>query len=269
MGVLCYYRYNGGLYPSKGSGVIVNPNGAVLTARHLVDPHWTAWAYAATLTPWQKDFYGGAQLDHCEIGLPEGNTLPTASEIRSVNPGFAITQVFQYSATPQFIPRTLPGMSDNESRALDFSLLHITGPTSDCATRVQRCDLSAERFPYTPLLYQEMPRARADEVLTFGYPAENINDSSSGFYNFFLKGAVGQIQDIFVGDAALRDTNLNFSFAANDLQSGRSGSALFYKGYVIGVLYGNISTQISFNVSAQAIHALLLLESQANLVSYQ
>jgi hypothetical protein len=268
VGIICYYRYNNQLYPTKGSGVIVSPDGTVLTARHLVDPQWAAWAYSDTLSSDQEAFFAGSTVDHCLVGLPEGNTLPTAEEIQSLNPSLLITHTFQYVAAPAFIPRNVPGESDNESRGLDFALLRITGPSPDCATVQQSCN-QLGYFPYTPLLYQETPPTHAGQVFTFGYPAEAINDADEGFYDFYLKGAVGQVQDFFQGDAALRGTPLDFSFMANDLQTGRSGSPIFYKGYVIGILYGNLSTLESFNVSAQAIHAVLQQNGQAGLVAYQ
>jgi len=37
---------------ARGSGVIVDPQGYILTAKHVVDPKWTSWAYEkAPTTP--------------------------------------------------------------------------------------------------------------------------------------------------------------------------------------------------------------------------
>jgi hypothetical protein len=260
VGVLCYYHYGNGIYPVKGSGVIVNSQGYVLTAKHLVDPSWTRKTYATSLSAADKDFYAAATLDHCTIGLPEITSLPSIAQIQQFNPGTLNTRSFQYIAQPYFVPDR-GTLSEAEFRDLDFSVLKITAMNDQCFSFNRACD-ELGHLPYNPVLYTESPRQNTDQVLSFGYPAEAINQADDGFYDFYLKGAVGHIENFFGGNLAFANRPLTFSFVASDLQIGRSGSPLFFKGYVVGILYGESSTEKSYNVSMAAIHSLLTASGQ-------
>ncbi len=257
VGVLCSYRYGSGTQLVKGTGVIVNPDGYVLTARHIVDPLWTAMAYNNVLDSSQHDLYSSAVLEHCEVGIPENITFPTADAIRSSNPAALITRNFQYSAQPYFLPNQL-GMSQDEYRTADVAILHITGPTPTCMFSNQNCTYS-NNFPYTPVT-TTLPRAGGDEVLSYGYPAEdNLNNTGTQFYNFYLRGAAGTVGRYTTGDQRFLGQQLSFSFEAQDIQNGRSGSPLFFNGKVIGILYGSTvgTSAESYNLTIPAVIGML------------
>jgi hypothetical protein len=237
--------------------VIVNPQGYILTARHLVDPRWTRIAYDSTLDSNQKDLYDNATLDHCEVGLPENISLPSAENIRAFSPSTLITTDFQYSVAPYFLPAQ-NGMSDREYQSADFAVLKITGATPSCASANQNCSLS-NNFPYTPVATgNTLPRQNSDQIFNYGYPAEtNINHEGNDFYKFYLKGAVGTIGTYINGDQRFSNQPMSFSFEAQDIQDGRSGSPIFWNGYVIGILYGSTSTEESYNLAMPIIAAIL------------
>lgn len=249
VGVTCYLSYEGQLYPMKASGVIVHPQGYVLTARHAVDPRWTATAYAETLTADQKAIYGNSTLHHCDVGLPDATTLPSASQIRSSNPSMPITQHFQYGTSLEFVPERT-GLSFNEYENADFAVLRITGATFDCASWNANC--AATTFPYTPVLGNDLPRAGTDEILSYGYPSDH-----SSITSFHMKGAVGVVNSYFRGDLKFVNDPQVFSFGASDIRGGRSGSPLFFKGRVMGILFGSTSLQESYNLTITSIREVL------------
>jgi hypothetical protein len=253
VGILCYLNYRNQLYPLKASGVVINPEGYILTARHAVDPQFTAMAYADTLTAEQTDFYSNATFDHCEAGMPENTTLPGSTDIRNSNPAASITSHFQYETSLQFVPAA-DGMDTEEYKNADFAVLKITAAAFDCARWNAACGMSS--FAYSPA-GSALPKAGVDEVLSYGYPAEAINQSGSSFYDFYLKGAVGTVGNYFRGAQKFANDPENFSFEAADIRGGRSGSAVFANGRIIGILYGSTSSQESYNVTITAIRSLL------------
>jgi hypothetical protein len=257
VGVLCTYDYRGGIQLIKGTGVIVSPQGYVLTARHIIDPKWTRVAYDTTLDANQKDLYDNAILEHCEIGLPENISLPSADDIRNSNPAQLITRNFQYSVQPYFVA-SASGLSTQEYQQADFAVLKVSGPTPTCTFTDQNCSLNGN-FPYTPIA-NALPNPNSDQILSYGYPVEiSINNAGNQFYDFYLKGAVGTVGNYVLGTQRFAGQPMSFSFEAQDIQDGRSGSPLFWNGHVIGILYGSTvgSTQESYNLTMPAIIAML------------
>ncbi len=271
VGLLCHYRSTD---PSsagtetlfKGSGVIVSPQGYILTAKHIVDPAWTAWAYSSTLPAATAAAYRNLVLDHCEVGLPEMNTLPTADEIKSVNPSTQLQGAMQYEAVAYFDP-SRGSMSDLEYRQADFAVLKITTTTPDCAMWHKDCN-DFGRFPYDAALARDVPPSRTAQVLDYGYPAELINEYGTDFNLFYLKGAVGYIDAYYGGDQYFKDQPFDFHFVANDIQGGRSGSPLFWNGYLVGIFFAsdNGSTQSGIALGMPAIYRLLEDSDKASVV---
>lgn len=256
VGVLCFYDYKGAMYPVKGSGVVIGPDGLVLTAKHVVDPQWTYAMYSDTLSPKDREFFGNAVLNHCEIGVPEGIALPGA--IQNSDPGFLITHNFQYNASLYFEPGQ-SGLSPGEFRDADFAILQITSPTAACRRFNASCDMG--HFSYARTASGAMPGPGSDQVTTYGYPVEaGLNDTGKEFFDFYLKGAAGTVGSYWNGDQALLGQPLKFSLEAGDIQSGRSGSPLFSNGRVIGMLYGSTSRQESYNLTMPAIARILSLQ---------
>lgn len=254
VGVLCTYRNGNQIQLMKGSGVIVDAAGDVLTARHLVDPAWTLSTYASTLTPDQQNMYQNVVLDHCDIGLPESASLPSAADIQTYNPSELITRNFQYRADITYLP-SRNGLSDMEYQIADFAVLKIASVNLDCPFFNQNCTLgNFAHAAISPVL----PDKDSAQVLSYGYPAEaGLNQDAAGFYDFYLKGAVGTVGAYLTGSQMFAGEPLNFSFESSDIQGGRSGSPVFYKGRLMGILYGSTSTRESYNLSITAIEKIL------------
>jgi hypothetical protein len=268
VGILCTYNNDGVTTLMKGSGIIVNPQGYILTARHVVDPRWTLAAYGTTLSDQEKTMYANAVLDHCEIGLPENATLPSTQDIRTFNPQTLITRHFQYRADIFFTPNAAT-LSSNEYDTADVAVLHITSATADCASWNHAC-AQFGAFPYTPVETTANPVRGIDEVVSYGYPAEaGLNHEGDAFNDFYLKGAVGTVGFYMSGNQRFAGQPLNFAFEAQDIQNGRSGSPLFAKGRVVGILYGSTSSQESYNVSMTAIAAMLADAGQSMVLETQ
>ncbi len=178
--LLCHYS-DGSM--ARGSGVIVDPQGYILTAKHMVDPQWTSWAYGAAPT--------NAALDYCEVGVPPPATLPTAQALQAYGSSISVTQPFPFIATLTFEP-SQGQMSDNEYRQLDFAVLKITRPLNNCAA-YNFCTLPTT-YPYSPVYYAGTPNTTSlNQLLNFGYPYEVMTSSTSAnFGTFNLKGTVGR-----------------------------------------------------------------------------
>ena len=253
VGVICFYRTpDDDITAIKGTGVIVHPEGYVLTAKHALDPRWTRAMYDDTLTDAQKEFYGTATLERCEIGVPEDEApLPTADEILlGVNPPRPITRYFQYRAEPYFLPdRT--GLSDTEFKNADFGILRITAANPNCEGVNRFCN-EFNRFPYSPV-GALLPGTSSDLVSTYGYPAGEGPTRSA----FSLSGAAGTVAYYLNGNQRFEGKPFNFSLRAEGIKTGRSGSPLFFHNRVIGMLYGSVSESEAYNLTIGVIRGIL------------
>ena len=231
--LLCHYN-DGSL--ARGSGVIINPQGYILTAKHMVDPQWTSWAYGKAAST--------ATLNYCEVGIPPQNTLPTAVQIQTFGSSVTVSQPFPFIATLSFEP-SQGQLSDNEYRVLDFALLKIVRPLNNCAA-YNFCTLPIS-YPYSPVYYSAAPNTAADNnLLNFGYPTEAITTSTSQNFNlFYLKELSGRLVKYYGGDQYFKNQPLNFSWSAVDVMPGRSGSPVLWDGYVIGIEYSGEDQNIT------------------------
>ncbi|MEK7193491.1 MAG: serine protease [Patescibacteria group bacterium] len=249
------YTDSDGNILNKASGAIVSPEGYILTARHTVDPEWSNIAYGASTPAWKQTLNENIVFDYCEIGIPPSETLPSVADIVKINPQLAVPHPFPYIAKLAFVPPQ-NDLSDLEYRQLDFAVLKISGPRPNCE-RFNLCSLP-KAYPYNPLLLSETS-PRNQQVINFGYPTELINSSGGAFTNFFLKGAVGNINEYYSGDKVFKDRTFLFEFSANDIMHGRSGSPVFYKGYITGITFsGNAkNVTIDYAVGVQALYEIL------------
>lgn len=244
VGVICYYRMPGDdIRIIKGTGVIVHPEGYVLTAKHAVDPRWTRAMYDDTLTEGQKEFYGAALLEYCEIGAPESlATLPEEPHL--------ITRYFQYRAMPYFLPdRT--GLSDMEFKNADFAILRITDTAPNCAGNNRYCT-EFDHFPYS-LAGTTLPMTGHDVAITYGYPGGEGTLRNA----FLLSGASGTIPYYLSGNERFEGKPFSFSLRAPDIKTGRSGSPVFFKDRIIGLLYGSVSESEAYNLAIGVIRTIL------------
>ncbi len=265
VGLLCYFKTSDlsvaaaysdsdGYIIKKASGVIINPEGYILTARHLVDPQWTNWAYASSTSDYEKIINNSLKLDYCEVGVPQTDYLPSKELIQKTNPNIVVLHPFPYIAEIFFVPQK-KDMSDYEYRNLDFAILKISAPMKDCET-FNLCNLPAT-YPYNPVIYESSP-SKNDELINFGYPAEGNNSQGSNFNDFFLKGTVGYLVDYFGGDQYFKNLPLYFNWFAEDLLPGKSGSPVYWNGYVAGVFmsHGDMSKNY-YTVGTPSIYKVM------------
>src|SRR3989344_18282 len=242
----------------KASGIIVNPRGYILTAKHLVDPQWVNWAYASTTSAEIQRLNDSLQFDYCDVGVPQIDNLPTPDEVKTVNPSLQLTNPFPYVATSYFEP-SHGNLSDLEYREMDFAVLKITGPLHNCKP-FNLCDLPTT-FPYNPVLYDIVPGQpnMTNQLINFGYPAEAINSYGGGFTDFYLHGAVGPLITYYGGDQYFKDKPLRFEWKADDILSGRSGSPIYWQGYIVGIVSAvdTTNTTISYAIGMPAIYQTL------------
>lgn len=258
--LLCYYS-DGSV--SRGSGVVVNPQGYILTAKHIVDPSWTSWAYGTAPR--------NATLNYCEVGIPPPNTLPTVQEIQSVNPSIAVSpSMFPLDATLYFEP-SQGSLSNNEYRVLDFAVLKISKPSENCAS-YNLCTLPTV-YPYNPVYYAAKPDTVSyNQVINFGYPGEAITTSTSqNFETFNLKGAVGRLVQYYGGDQYFKNQLLDFSWSAIDVIPGRSGSPVFWHGYVVGIEDSGAAQNVTndYAIGLPAIEQILKNSGLGNILATQ
>jgi S1-C subfamily serine protease len=244
VGILCYYNdtytdentgqsiYEPDDEEVRGSGVIINSKGNILTNRHIVEQPESETSI--------EDNNGNSdpvsvtyQLDHCDVGqLPAGSTLPSAEQIESINPYITIP-VLGYTAQPVYISQT-NGLSDIEVEYADFAVLAITGVSSSGPTfGVNSVPAS---FPYATLLpVQPYPDIMNSQVITYGFPGDVTSGQGNFFQTLTMTGSVGTVTNIYYGDQYYSSVPLSIS---TDLAiaHGRSGSPLFWRGYVIGIV---------------------------------
>ncbi len=239
------------LSEARGSGVIISPDGTILTVRHLVD-----LKFSASVDPNSVPDYTAQNftLDHCDAGqVPAGSVLPSGDVIRSLNPFIPVPGLF-YRAGLSYLPRDT-GQSANEASHLDFALLKISG-LSDAGRMATGVSLPVS-FDYSPL-ESSGDLVRGTQVLTYGFPGDVTRGLGQQFSQLYMLGGVGRIKEVYGGDRVF----LNQPFVINtemEVRSGRSGSPLFLNGKVIGIVTSHSADNVtdSFSVSSAAIYRLI------------
>ncbi len=260
-GILCYYSVSvfdsstgntvsAGQELIRGSGVIVNSKGYVLTNRHIIQrPDSVEIVSNADGT--QTEIKTTYKLDHCEVGNPPAGTyLPTPQEIQTINPLLRIP-VLGYVAEPAYISSGI-GLSDDENFFADFAVLKITGITKDGPSfGVTSLPTS---FPYAKLLAIAGYDLVGQGVVTYGFPGDITVAQKESFQTLTMSGSVGNVTEIEYGDLYYRDTPLVID-AKLEIYGGRSGSPLFWRGYVIGLttFYTKENRTESGSVASDAI----------------
>ena len=238
----CHYKskkpqnYSSQVLGLGGTGVIINSEGYILTAKHLVDPEWVSLAFPNEAESQLNDV---REFEYCEVGLPPKNiTLPTIENIQNPDQGFDLDPPFPYIATIYFNPQQ-GNLSDTEYKNLDFVIMKITRVLDSCQSfSGDLCNLP-NSFPYTPVLYQETVKDN-DKVINFGYPSVDYSATLQGSVTgFILKGAVGFLENYYTGDKYFNNKPFVFNWIANNLVPGRSGSPVFFRGYVAGIVYAS------------------------------
>ena len=245
VGILCYYNVTAtdpttgerqaisSQQEVRGSGVIINSKGDILTNRHIVKQS----DGAETLTDNNGNSFSvtlSYSLDHCEVGqLPAGTELPTESEIQSINPYVQIP-VLGYTAQPIYVAQDTDAQ---ENSLADFAVLRITGLTSAGPTfGVTQVPGS---FPYATLLaigpYATASTTLPGDVLTYGFPGDVTMGQGNFFSTLTMTGSAGQVTDINGGNNLYYNMPLIIQ-TDMEIAHGRSGSPLIWRGYVIGLV---------------------------------
>ncbi len=238
----CHYKskrpqnYSSAVLGLAGSGVIINSEGYILTAKHLVDPEWVSWAFPNEAESHLNDV---REFEYCEVGLaPKNITLPTIENIQDPDQGFDLDPPFPYIATVYFNPQQ-GSLSDTEYKNLDFVILKIVRVLDNCQSfSGDLCSLPSS-YPYSPVFYQETVKDN-DGVINFGYPSVDYSATIQGSVTgFILKGAAGFLEKYYSGDKYFNNKPFVFNWIANNLVPGRSGSPVFFRGYVAGIVYAS------------------------------
>jgi Trypsin-like peptidase domain len=245
--VKCLFRNaaSGAKATVYGSGAIVTADGYVVTARHVVD---MAYTYAIT---GGKQGLVGYILDSCDIAVPPtGTKTPTSAEIRTLNPFTPVTE-FAYRAQIAFVPpdSSPTGMSEAEHDFVDIALLRITSAISGELPH---------SFVASPVKSVELP-AQGDEVVTFGFPSGIPSYGN----NFYLQGSIGQVKDLVGGDQLFKNEPVGMT-AAMETIGGRSGSPVFWHGFVVGVV--SSKEDYSRNTTVAGIYPLTRFLEEKNIV---
>jgi len=261
VGILCYFNttltnpFNGtGVKGEqlmvRGSGVIVNSQGYILTNKHIVvHPKETATTNFPDGSQTQINI--NYQLDHCDVGqVPKGTHLPTVDEIMTVNPTIRIN-VLGYTSQLAYLSSVLP-LSYIESQYTDFAILRITGVSKDGPSF--GFSSVPPSFPYAKLLPTQEYNIDGNRVVTYGFPGDVSAGQNDAFQTLTMVGGVGNVSSTAVGDQYYSDVPLVI-FTNLEISRGRSGSPLFWRGYVIGLttFYMSSDKTHSGSVASDAI----------------
>jgi hypothetical protein len=223
VGLYCKYTdASGNEQIFRGSGVIIDKSGIILTNRHIALPE-------------------GLPLKYCHVSIPSiGVEQTTINKIKDFNILDEQTgNNAVYIADTFYIPKD-SNLSEIETKYLDFALLKIDKTLNDVShnegmTYVIPFPID---FPYTPIKrFIKEPNIK-DTIVSFGYEAKQVSAGFS-FDIMRLQGYVGIINDIFVGDEYLSNTVLAIDAEMKSI-SGVSGSPVFFPdGSLIGLRWGS------------------------------
>ena len=223
-----------------GSGVIISSQGIILTARHVFDLE-----YAYEITGGNQGALG-YKFEGCDVGQPpQGVSTPTASQIRAINP-FTIVEVLPFRAEKFFVPSPT-GWSPAEINFIDIGLLKISRINGD-GSAFGLASLPAA-FEFSPMMADEIP-GDGEEIITFGFPSGNPQYGG----RFFLQGSIGQTTATVVGDQKFNNEPIGIQ-ALMETIGGRSGSPVFWRGYVIGV----VSSKEDYSINSTSISVVPLM----------
>lgn len=240
LGIICDYDYfflhplTGqrieGKTEQKGSGVIIDPRGYVITNRHVLERE--DQEEQVEINEKSYSVVVRFSLRSCRAGrVPQGLVLPTKQEILTYNPS-AQVPVIGYKLEKIYV-RDQSGMSEAESFIADFALLRIVGLTDEAATfGISSLPSSFGYAKLLPLKNLEIPNK---EVFTYGFPGDVTEGKKSDFETLYFTGSVGRIVQIDEGDQYYIGTPLSIA-TKMEIYHGRSGSPLFWRGYVIGLV---------------------------------
>jgi hypothetical protein len=220
---------------SRGTGVLIDPRGYILTNKHVGGTYLqkattTLGLQEITITITTKN-------KRCAAGgLPRDASLPTAAQIEAFNPTTRVP-VLTYTVSPLYEP-TGAGWSDLERRNGDFTVLKVTGLTPEAP--IFGVPSLPKEFPYAPLLPTLGNLTAGIPVLSYGAPGDATAARNDEFNTIYILGAVGQVSKFVGGDLAFKNIPLELRIAM-EVSGGRSGSPVFWNGYVVGIIQAHKS----------------------------
>lgn len=226
----------------RGSGVFINSEGYILTNRHLVDPKWTKWAYS------DNEVDETMRLLDCEVRFLNSEKILTVEEYQGSGIRLDATPYgfldlgktsggpyYDFKAEVVYVPDEQE-LSETERRNLDFAVLRITTKNPNKYSGSQN-----PKIHFSPILLPTVTHwetvLKNKKILIPGYAYQEAGANS--FQDYRLLTKEGEIMKIYVGDTLFTDTPFVVETKIYpDSSGGRSGSPIFYNGYVVG-LYQN------------------------------
>jgi len=231
VGLQCNFEDDeGNKFPVRGSGVFIHSDGYILTNRHVVDQVWAEWV--------GEYINGTAQYDRlidCEVRFLDSERYRLPEE-KEPYPFFLLHQIgsiqYDFQAELVYLPDT-SGLSDEENKFLDYAVLKVISKNPSKYFTNQNI-----KIYHSPILVAGTERLLSivGERITvpgYAYQASGVDS----FLKYQLLTKDGKILNFVEGDKAFKgNPSIIETEIYPDAFGGRSGSPIFYKGYVIGLL---------------------------------
>ena len=248
VGLACSFKNDTGTTAiARGSGVIIKENTYteetyILTNRHVVDPEWTAWAYN------DPDLDTTLKLTSCNIHIlrVDGEIFPDEKYPYAYY-DLKITSGIQHDFTARlaYLPEE-SNLSEAENQQLDYAILEVTGKNKS-----KYFEHENPRLPASPALLANpkewLEIIKDQRVVVPGYAYQAIGDSSFEEFRLLTKDA--KVTEVYAGDQAFEEVPYVLETESPpDAYGGRSGSPIFYKGYLIGLFQSRIIPEPNSNI---------------------